>query len=52
MAKININGITREMTEEEIAKYGINQTVIPTPTQEERIAELEEMLNALLGVSN
>ena len=25
--------------------------VIPKPTQEERIAELEEMLNALLGVT-
>lgn len=50
--KININGITREMTAEEIAEMEAQAAQIPTtPTREEledRIAMLEEALNLLL----
>lgn len=53
--KININGITREMTAEEIAEYErmAAELPTPTPTPEERIADLEEELKAakiLLGL--
>lgn len=55
MPKININGITREMTPEEIAeqKRLASELPPPEPTPEERIAALEEQLRAakiLLGV--
>lgn len=64
--KYLFNGIPMEMTwseaNEEIAKreaYNGEYTIeddgepepSPQPTQNERIAELEEMLNALLGVT-
>ena len=41
--KININGITREMTPEEIAELEAMQAQIPepTPTPEERLDVLE-----------
>lgn len=49
--KININGIVREMTQEEIAEYEALQALMPPPepTPEERIAELEEALALLLS---
>lgn len=55
MPKININGITREMTPEEIAELErlAEQMPKPEPTPEERLAVLEEQLKAakiLLGV--
>lgn len=55
MPKININGVTREMTLEELAELErlAEQTPKPEPTPEERIAALEEQLKAakiLLGV--
>lgn len=55
MPKININGVTREMTAEEIAEYEKLAAEMPPmePTAEERIAALEEQLKAakiLLGV--
>lgn len=51
MPKININGVTREMTDEEIAEMERMQAEMPPPepTPEERIAELEEALNLLLS---
>ena len=54
MAKININGVIREMTAEEIAEMERIQAEMPQPepTPEERIAALEEQLRAakiLLG---
>lgn len=50
MPKININGITREMTAEEIAEYErmAAEMPAPMPSVEERIAELEEALRMLL----
>ena len=41
--KININGLTREMTAEEVAEMEAQQAEFakPEPTQEERLAELE-----------
>lgn len=55
MPKININGITREMTAEEIAEMERMQAEMPKPepTPEERIAALEDQLRAakiLLGL--
>lgn len=55
MPKININGITREMTPEELAEFErfAEEMPKPEPTPEERIAALEEQLKAakiLLGV--
>ena len=58
MPKININGITREMTPEEIAEMERMQAEIPVPEmtaeemirqQAQKIAELEEALNLLLS---
>ncbi len=53
--KIDIDGIIREMTAEEIAEFErmIAEHPAPEPTAEERIAELEEELKAakiLLGL--
>lgn len=47
MPKININGITREMTHEEIAEMERLAASIPPsePTPEERIERLEERMN-------
>ena len=44
MPKININGITREMTAEEIAEMERMQQEMPVPekTAEERLEELEQ----------
>lgn len=55
MPKININGITREMTAEEIAEMErlAAEMPMPEPAPEERIAALEEELKAakiLLGL--
>lgn len=55
MPKININGVTREMTAEEIAEFERMAAEMPQPepTPEERIAALEEELKAakiLLGL--
>lgn len=55
MPKININGVTREMTAEEIAEMErmAAEMPAPEPTAEERIAVLEEELKAakiLLGL--
>ena len=49
--KININGITREMTAEEIAEMErvTAEMLANGPTPEERIAELEEALEMLLS---
>ncbi len=51
MPKININGITREMTAEEIAEMERMAAEMPKPepTPEERIAELEEAIAMLLS---
>ena len=50
MPKININGITREMTAEEIAEMEALAAEMPEAhlTAEERIKALEEALTALL----
>lgn len=55
MPKININGIVRDMTAEEVAEIErlAAEMPAPEPTPEERIAKLEEQLAAakiLLGV--
>lgn len=44
MPKININGVTREMTAEEIAEMErmAADMPLPDPTPEERLAKLEE----------
>lgn len=44
MYKININGVTREMTPEEIAEFNRMAAEMPKPepTPEERLARLEE----------
>lgn len=49
--KININGITREMTQEEIAEYQRLTAELPPPepTPEERIRDLEEALDLILS---
>lgn len=49
--KININGITREMTAEEIAEYErmAAEFPAPEPTPEERIRDLEEALALILS---
>lgn len=49
--KININGITRDMTPAEVAEMErlAAEMPAPMPTAEERIAELEEALNLLLS---
>lgn len=52
--KININGITREMTDEEIARHEREEVESSThePTPEDRIAVLEAALleiGAMLG---
>ena len=46
MPKINVNGITREMTAEEIAELERLAAEIPTPepTPEERLAAMEAAL--------
>lgn len=58
MAKININGVTREMTPEEVAEWERMAASMPPPdpTPEERLAKLEaenadlkEALNMLLS---
>ena len=43
MPKININGVTRDMTPEELAEYERMAAEMsdPEPTPEERIAKLE-----------
>ena len=48
MPKININGINREMTAEEIAEMErlAAEMPMPEPAPEERIAALEEELKA------
>lgn len=55
MPKININGLVREMTAEELAELErlAEEMPKPEPTPEERIIALEEQLKAakiLLGV--
>jgi hypothetical protein len=55
MYEININGVTREMTPEEIAEHErmLAELPPPVPSDSERIAALEEQLAAakiLLGV--
>lgn len=52
--KININGVTREMTAEEIAEFGRMAAEMPMPevTPENRLAILENALlelGAMLG---
>ena len=44
MPKININGVTREMTPEEISEMErlTAEMPMPEPTPEERLAKLEE----------
>lgn len=51
MPKININGVTREMTAEEIAEYERMAAGMPTPepTPEQRIQDLEEALALILS---
>lgn len=55
MPKININGVTREMTAEEVAEMERMMAEMPTPeiTAEERIAELQrelDVLKAMYGI--
>lgn len=62
MPKININGVTRDMTEAEVKAWEQEMAEMPTPepTREERLARLEqenadlkEALNMLLeGVTD
>lgn len=49
MPKININGITREMTPEEVAEMErfAAELPVPVPTPEERIAELESRMDVM-----
>lgn len=49
--KININGITREMTAEEIAQQKALMDQMPEPelSAEERLAVLEEALEMILS---
>ena len=51
MSKININGIVREMTPEEIAEFERQAAEIPEQPQtaEQRIAELEAAFEVLIG---
>lgn len=58
MPKININGVTREMTAEEIAEMERLAAEMPTPkpsaeeriaAQEQEIADLKEALELLLS---
>ena len=51
MPKINVNGVTREMTAEEIAELErmTAEIPLPEPTPEERLAELEEAIALLLS---
>ena len=51
MPKINVNGVTREMTPEETAEMErlMADMPQPQPTNEERIAELEAALEMLLS---
>lgn len=51
MPKIWDNGITRELTREELEEYEkmAAQMPAPEPTPEERIAQLEEALDLLLS---
>lgn len=51
MHKIIVNGVTREMTAEEIAEYERMEAEkpIPEPSAEDRIAQLEEALELLLS---
>lgn len=46
MPKININGVTREMTVEEIAEFErmVAEIPNPEPTSEERMTEIEAAL--------
>lgn len=46
MIKINVNGVTREMTPEELAEFErlAKQIPKPEPTPEERLAALEKAL--------
>ena len=50
MPKININGLVREMTAEEVAEMERLAALIPQPepTAEDRIKALEDALTALL----
>ena len=50
--KININGITREMTAEEEAEFLAEQENLPEPelSAEEKIAELEDALLELASL--
>lgn len=49
--KINVNGVTREMTAEEIAQQEalMEQNKQNQPTSEERMAVLEEALEMILS---
>ena len=49
--KINVNGVTREMTAEEIAQHTafMEQNPRPEPSPEERLAVLEEALEMILA---
>jgi hypothetical protein len=51
MPKININGITREMTEEEITEMERRNAELQQsqPSLEDQIAELQEALDLLLS---
>ena len=55
MHRINVNGVTYEVTEEEAAKYeaGTAEFPPPAPSHEERLQALEDQLKAakiLLGL--
>lgn len=48
------NGVVRDMTAEEEAAYKVmveEQAVDTTPTAEERVTAVEEILNIITGVS-
>ena len=58
MPKININGVTREMTADEVAEMARLAAELPTPelsaeerlaAQEQEIADLKEALELLLS---
>ena len=52
MPKININGVTREMTAEEVAEMERMAAEMPTPepTPEERMQEIEAALIELAAM--
>lgn len=51
MPKININGVTREMTEEEIAEMEAMQAEMPTPEPDPNEIRMQEIEAALIELA-